>query len=83
MRTTLNIDDDVLAAVKEIASRESRSAGQVASDMIRKSLTTPVGGDESDTADRFEALFGVRPLPKRGVIVTNEEVNRLRDELGI
>ena len=83
MRTTLNIDDDVLAAVKEIAGRESRSAGEVASDMIRKSLTTPDAGVESESADRFEALFGFRPLPKRGVIVTNEIVNQLRDELDI
>ena len=83
MRTTLNIDEDVLAAVKEIASRESRSIGQVASDLLRRSLNPAVGGEESESADRFESLFGLRPLPKRGGIATNEEVNRLRDELGI
>ena len=31
MRTTLNIDDDLLIAVKEVAKRESRSAGAVIS----------------------------------------------------
>ena len=27
--------------------------------------------------------YGIRPLPSRGVIVTNETVNKIRDELGI
>ena len=31
MRTTLDIDDDLLAAAKELARREGRSAGQVVS----------------------------------------------------
>ena len=27
--------------------------------------------------------YGIRPLPSRGVVVTNEIVNKIRDELGI
>jgi hypothetical protein len=38
MRTTLNIDDDVLQAAREIAKRERRSVGAVISDLIRKAL---------------------------------------------
>jgi hypothetical protein len=40
MRTTLNIDDDVLQAVREIAKRERRSVGAVVSDLLRKALET-------------------------------------------
>lgn len=27
--------------------------------------------------------YGIRPLPSRGVVVTNEMVDKIRDELGI
>ena len=78
MRTTLNIDDDVLIAVKELARRESRSAGEVASDLLRQSL---MRRDEDGAAERGEAPeFGFRPFPSRGGMVTNELINRLRGE---
>ncbi len=80
MRTTLNIDDDVLAAIKEIATRESKTAGAVASDLIRGSLTAKQRGEIDSAADEFEAEIGFRPFAKRGGIVTNEMVNRLREE---
>ena len=38
MRTTLNIDEDVLRAVKELAKLESRTAGDVISDLARRAL---------------------------------------------
>jgi hypothetical protein len=38
MRTTLNIDDDVLRAVKELAKLTSSTAGRVISDLARQSL---------------------------------------------
>jgi hypothetical protein len=38
MRTTLEIDDDVLQAVKEIAARRKTTAGRVLSDLARQSL---------------------------------------------
>ena len=36
MRTTLDIDDDVLQAAKELAQYESKTAGQVLSDLARR-----------------------------------------------
>ena len=39
MRTTLNIDDDVLIALKELARRDSKSLGDVISSLLRQSLT--------------------------------------------
>lgn len=39
MRTTLEIDDAILAAVKEIAEVEHRTAGAVISELARKGLS--------------------------------------------
>ena len=82
MRTTLNIDDDLLIAVKEVARRESKSAGAVVSGLLRQSLA----GDERDGLERDGkepiAEFGFRPFPKRGGVVTNELIDRLREETG-
>lgn len=82
MRTTLKFDDDVLAAIKEIANRHSKSVGAVASDLIRGSITAKQHGEIDSSVDEFEAEFGFRPFVKRGGIVTDEVVNRLREETG-
>lgn len=39
MRTTLNIDDSVLAAARELAVAENRSLGAVVSELARRGLT--------------------------------------------
>jgi len=39
MRTTLSIDDDVLAAAKELAAKERKSIGEVLSGLAREALT--------------------------------------------
>lgn len=85
MRTTLTIDDDVLLAIKDRARLEQKTAGQVASELMRQALTgppLPASNDEDDRdGDEFERIFGFRPLPRRsGAVITNEMVRRLRDE---
>ena len=53
MRTTLDIADDVLYAVKERARREKRSAGDVLSDLARQALlrgSVPADGGEEARA---------------------------------
>jgi hypothetical protein len=74
MRTTLDIDDDVLQAAKELARRKQRTAGQVISELVRRALTTTSPQDDS------EDILGFRPFPSRGDVVTNELIDRLRDE---
>jgi len=60
MRTTLDIDDDVLAAAKELAQRENSSAGRVVSRLLRDMLTH--GGDRTGTAKRTsKSVGGFRP----------------------
>ena len=77
MRTTLDIDEDVLLAVKELGRRNKKSAGQVVSELTRQALTNP----KPSMAKEERAFYGFRPLPKTpGTLVTNEMINRLRDE---
>lgn len=81
MRTTLDIDEPVLMALKELSRRERRSAGAVASDLLRRALTQPVVPAVQEPA----AHYGFRPFPAIDTSqpITNEMVNRLRDDLGI
>jgi hypothetical protein len=73
MRTTLDIDDDVLEAAKELAAVQKTTAGQVISDLVRQALTRPLG-----TPVEYRDGFPV--LPKRGGIVTSELVERLAED---
>jgi hypothetical protein len=75
MRTTLAIDDDVLAAARHLAEREHRSIGEVISALARQGLA---GGAWRTQTERN----GIPLLPRRkaAVPVTPELVNRLRDE---
>ena len=41
MRTTLNLDDDVLRAVRSLAHERRESLGSVVSDLIRSALRPP------------------------------------------
>lgn len=77
MRTTLDIDDDVLHAARERARRERRTMGQIISALARRGLTAPnaVSGTREP-----EALYGFRPITGRGALVTNEIIDRLRED---
>jgi hypothetical protein len=78
MRTTLDIADDVLFAIKERARREKRSAGQVLSELAREALTRPTGFP-SEVAEP-ERFYGFEPFPRRGGVVSNEVIDQLRSE---
>ena len=83
MRTTLDIDDDVLAAAKELARKEGATAGQIVSRLLRNSLTGAQQSDRSPSR-RGGGVAGFRPFAaKSGVVVTNDLVNALRDSEGI
>lgn len=82
MRTTVSIDQDVLLAVKERARRERRSVGEVLSDLARQALTGGAGERSRSTAGEPD-LHGFLPFPPRGAVVSNDVVERLRDEEGV
>jgi hypothetical protein len=73
MRTTLDVDEDVLMAVKSLAASRKATAGKVISELARKALLPQ---RKSVKRNGF-TLFRTRD---DGVIVTMELVNRLRDE---
>jgi len=77
MRTTLDIDDDVLSAAKERARRENTTAGRIISDLARLGLAwqPPRAGSGGGRKSRF----GFRPFPSPGAIVTNNLIDSLRE----
>ena len=77
MRTTLNIADDVLQAAKERAWREKRTTGEVISELARSALTA---SPRTPSTREAKALHGFRPFAKRGGIVTNELIDKLRED---
>jgi hypothetical protein len=77
MRTTLDIDDDVLQAAKDLARRKKTTAGAIISELARQALgATPAGR----ATKAPQALHGFRPFPRRGGIVTNELIDKLRED---
>jgi len=83
MRTTIDIDDDLLLAAKELARREGATAGAVVSRLLRDALT---GSRKTETAGarKPKAVGGFVPFPARpGIVITNEHINAIRDEEGI
>lgn len=85
MRTTLDIEDDVLFAAKAIAQQEKKSLGQVISELARRAFAQPAQGVTNPGHAVAEplAVYGITPLPSRGGIVSNELIDRLRDAEGI
>lgn len=75
MRTTLDLDEDVLQAAKEIATHRGTTAGQVLSELARKGL--------QQRARAGAVRNGVPLLPRRAAGAarpTMKHVNDLRDE---
>ena len=77
MRTTLNLAEDVLLAVKERARRQGRSAGEVLSELAREALTRDRNASEVAEEGSF---YGFEPLPRRGPAISNELIDRLLEE---
>jgi hypothetical protein len=60
VRTTLDIDDDVLRLVRELAQRECCSSGAVISPLARAGLRAP-----PSLSAGARSLFGLRPTASR------------------
>lgn len=79
MRTTLNLDDDVLETVKAVAARDRKALGIVVSDMLRRAVEPPV-------EPPVEALRSVRngiplfPVSANAQVVTPEQIKKLLED---
>lgn len=74
MRTTLDLDDDVLQAAKELAAIRGTTAGRVLSDLARKALAAP------RTARTRNGVPLLASRPVGAPRPTMKLVNELRDE---
>jgi hypothetical protein len=73
MRTTLDLEEDVLLAAKEMAQRRGVSIGKILSELARQALSRQAG----ETTRNGVPLFPQGPEAR---VVTLEFVNQLRDE---
>jgi hypothetical protein len=73
MRTTLDVDEDVLAAAKAIASRDRVSVGKALSILAREALSQPVGVRRSGRILAFDVAADAP-------VITDEMVRAALDE---
>jgi len=76
VRTTLDIADDVLRAARDRARREHRTIGEVISELARLALTSRSASRVEET----QPVYGLRPFASRGTVVTNDIIDKLREE---
>lgn len=76
MRTTLEIDDDVLAAARSLAQVRNSSIGKVVSDLARSALFS-----EKEAPVRTQNGVPLFPRSTTDVSVTLRLVNNLRDDI--
>ena len=74
MRTTLDIDDDVLETAEELATKRGTTAGRILSDLARSALAP------RNQVRRKRNGVPLLPQRKEGRTLTLAIVNRLRDE---
>lgn len=87
MRTTLDIEDSVLSAAKELARRQGKTTGEVISALARQAMLQGAGTPHQQSGNAVSeppACYGFRPLAASSdTVVSNALVDKLRDELGV
>lgn len=73
MRTTLNLDDDILHALRTLARERGRSLGDVATELIREAL-------RPDPGDRYVSDFPVFAVRENAPPLTSEMVDEALEE---
>lgn len=73
MRTTLNLDDDVLELLKHYAENRSLPLGKAASELVRHGLEAPV-------QTRMVNGFCTVVLPSDSPTVTSEQIKKLLED---
>jgi hypothetical protein len=77
MRTTMNIDDDVLQAARELATKQKSTAGRIISALARRTLVGAARPKRPRTKN------AVPVLPRRGDVITLDHVRKLMDQEGV
>jgi hypothetical protein len=74
MRTTLNLDDDVVEMVRRYSEARCVALGKAASELVRKGFSTP-------TPTRIVNGIVVFDVPPDSPRITSERVKELESEL--
>lgn len=77
MRTTVDIDDDVLQAAKELATKQKSTAGRVLSALARRALAGTAPPKRPLTKN------AVPVIRRRGDVITLDHVRKLMDQEGL
>jgi hypothetical protein len=73
MRTTLDLDEDILGIARQLAAQRKQSAGRVISDLVRQALMPKKRPRMRNGIPQFEPKPGAKPP-------TLDLINQLRDE---
>ena len=88
MRTTLDLDEDILAAAKSLAKAGQTTAGRIISDTMRRAIQMGLADSSQTIATKSlamepQAVHGFMPLTSLGQhIVTSDMVRAIRDDIG-
>ena len=77
MTTTLDIENDVLAAAEKLARAQGISTGKILSQLARRGLET------RSNEPKWEWRNGVPVLAATGEILTTERIQQIMDAEGI
>ena len=83
MRTTLDLEPDVLLQARQIAQMQRTSIGKTVSRLLRERFQSPQHQGGAPDAQGFAYRNGFAVLPSRGEVVSAEHVQRLMDEEGV
>ena len=84
MRSTLNITDDVLTIVRDLAKAEKRTIGEVVTDLVREGLNRPMASPAVEATGETPDDGRFLTLPNRGgPPVTPELIRRIQDEIDL
>jgi hypothetical protein len=78
MRTTINLDEDVLRVARSIASAEGKSMGEVISALVRKGLRS----DGADGAQGMDGDFPIFEVSEDAPALTPEMVRDALEDIG-
>lgn len=73
MRTTLNLDDDLLRAARSLADERGESLSAVVSDLIRRGLTPNLEAGYDRSFPVFAVREGAPPITPEMVDEANED----------
>jgi hypothetical protein len=83
MRTTIDLEPDAFMAAKELARQENVSLGKVVSRLLRQALTGQMAHTGAAAPELAASATGFVPFAPRGVVVSNELIDKLRDGEGV